>query len=126
MSIASWSFTRFWATVGLIWLLAFALLAYLQRLGPGLAPLGAITLVALAFAPGFLAGSWAGTHPEIAGWPAGRLLVMWLLGLGSVVLTAGPLQAVGGFALGAIVAPLVVLTWAWRERRTVRRLRGDV
>jgi len=122
VSIRSWSLTRYWAMTFSTWLLAFALLSVLDEVNDYAGPMAPVTLLALAFAPAFWAGSWAGSHPEIGLWPAGRILVMWFLGAGVIVLVGGPLQDVGGFALGAVVAPLTVLTWAWKERRSNTRL----
>ena len=122
MSIRSWSLTRYWAMTFATWLLAFALLVVLDDVKDYVGPLAAVILLALPFAPAFWAGSWAGSHPEIGLWPTGRIFVMWFLGAGVIALVGGPLQDVGGFVLGAIVAPLTVLTWAWKERRSSTRL----
>ena len=122
MSIRNWSFTRFWAMASATWLVAFALLAVVDEVRGYVGPLAVVGLLALTFAPAFWAGAWAGSHPEIGLWPRGRIFVMWFLGVGLVLLVGGPLQAVGGFAVAGVVAPLIVLTWAWRERRMTTRL----
>lgn len=127
MSIRNWSLTRYWAVTFSAWLVAFTLLSALDELNSFAGPLAVVFLLALTFAPSFWAGIWAGSHPEIAMWPTGRIFVMWFLGAGLILLVGAPLQSVGGFALAAVVAPLTVLTWAWKERRMSTRLltRGE-
>ena len=121
MSIRNWSLTRYWAITFGSWLAAFTLLTGFESLRD-YGSVALVPLLVLTFAPAFWAGIWAGSHPEIRFWPPGRIVVMWVLGAGLILLVGGPLEEVGGFAVAAIIAPLTILTWAWRESRTTARL----
>jgi hypothetical protein len=107
--ISTWSFTKLWAVSGMIWLIAAGasvVADYFNTFELGAA--------AIAFLPAFLAGAWAGEHPEIREWPRVRLISMWaMLGLGYFGLT----DFIDHWRLAAAVAaaPAVILTLRWFE-----------
>lgn len=109
MAIRNWSFTKLWAVSAIVW--AFAALAgaaadYFDRLG--------VVVLLLAFIPTFLAGGWAGEHPEIATWPRTRLIAMWTLALCAVVGMTDYLDHLR-LAAAVIAAPVAILTIRWYE-----------
>ena len=109
MAIRAWSFTKFWTVSALLWFLAAAI----SDLDHYIRALGLLSAV-LGFAPAFLAGSWAGHHPEIAAWPRVRLIAMWVL----VVAAAGALsQPVGQWSIPLVLigAPAAIFTLRWYE-----------
>jgi drug/metabolite transporter (DMT)-like permease len=107
--IRAWSFTRLWAVTAVIWVVAggaAAVADYFDAFG--------MAVVGLAFLPAFLAGAWAGEHPEIREWPRVRLIAMWLLlGIGF----AGATDFIDHWRLAAAVAaaPATILTLRWYE-----------
>jgi len=107
--IRSWSFAKLWAVTGLIWLVAAGasvVADYFDVLG--------LAVAGVAFLPAFLAGAWAGEHPEIREWPRVRLVSIWaLLGLGFLGLT----DVIDHWRLAAAVAaaPATILTLRWYE-----------
>jgi hypothetical protein len=113
--IRAWSFTRLWAVTAVIWVVAggaAAVADYFDALGMAVAGLG--------FLPAFLAGAWAGEHPEIREWPRVRLIAMWvLLGIGFV----GATDFIDHWKLAAAVgaAPAAILTLRWYELITAGR-----
>ena len=73
-----------------------------------------VGVAALAFLPAFIAGAWAGEHPEIRDWPRMRLISMWvLLGLG--YLGVSDYMHHWRFAAAVAAAPAAVLTLRWFE-----------
>jgi hypothetical protein len=109
MAIRAWSFTKFWTVSTILWFFAAALadIDYFYR------SLGLVSAI-LGFAPAFLAGSWAGEHPEIARWPRVRLVAMWVL----VVAAAGALsRSMNGWGLPLVLigAPATIFTLRWYE-----------
>lgn len=109
MSVRSWSLTKLWAVTALIWAVAGGLAEVADyfdvfEMGPA----------ALAFLPAFLAGAWAGEHPEIRDWPRIRLIAMWvLLGLG--YFGATDFLHHWRVAAAALAAPPTILTLRWLE-----------
>jgi hypothetical protein len=107
--IRSWSFTRLWAVSALIWLVAAGAAVaadYFDEFGIG--------VLAVAFLPAFLAGAWAGEHPEIREWPRVRLIAMWVLVL---IGFAGATDYLDHWklALAVVAAPATILTIRWYE-----------
>jgi hypothetical protein len=108
-SIQSWSFTRLWAVSAFIWLVAAGMAEvadYFDVLG--------LAVLAVAFLPAFLAGAWAGEHPEIQQWPRIRLIAMWvlvLIGFGG----ATDFLDHWKLAAAAAAAPVTILTIRWYE-----------
>ncbi len=107
--IRSWSLTKFWAVTGTIWLIAAAasvVADYFNTME--------LAAAAVGFLPGFLAGAWAGEHPEIKDWPRLRLISMWvLLGLGYFGLT--DFIDHWRWAAAVTAAPAAILTLRWFE-----------
>lgn len=107
--IRSWSFAKLWAVTGTIWLIAAGasvVADYFNTFEIGVA--------AIAFLPAFLAGAWAGEHPEIRDWPRVRLIAIWVMvGLGYFGLT----DYLDHWRLAAAVAaaPAAILTLRWFE-----------
>lgn len=109
MSMRQWSFTKFWAVSAGIWVLAGlagAVTDYFDALEPA--------VLVLAYIPAFLAGGWAGEHPEIASWPRARLIAMWVLAFGALV---GGTDYLDHWRMAAtvIAAPVAILTLRWYE-----------
>lgn len=109
MSIRNWSFSKLWAVTACFWVVAFGAGEVLDYFD-----LGGLAAFALAVAPAFLAGAWAGTHPEIAAWPRARLAAMWGLALGTLL---GATEYVGHWRAVALViaAPVAILSLRWYE-----------
>ena len=109
MAIRNWSFTKLWAMTAGVWVLAAlagAAADYFDRFG--------VVVLVLAFIPAFLAGGWAGEHPEIAVWPRTRLIAMWALALCALVGATDCLDH-WRLAAAAIAAPVAILTIRWYE-----------
>lgn len=108
-AVRNWSFSKLWAVTGMIWLMAAGateVADYFDAFEVGVA--------ALAFLPAFIAGAWAGEHPEIRDWPRMRLISMWvLLGLGYLGLS--DYMHHWRFAAAVAAAPAAVLTLRWFE-----------
>ncbi len=111
MAIRTWSFTKLWAMSFVIWLLATVLFRAVNY-----ADADGLQLFVLAFAlsPAFLAGAWAGSHPEIAGWPTFRIGAMWGLA-GAVCLIISDTIHWWRLPIGLIAAPLIMVTLRWYE-----------
>ncbi len=109
MAIRAWSFTKFWTVSALLWFIA----ATISDLDHYLRSLGLLSAV-LGFAPAFIAGAWAGHHPEIGQWPRVRLIAMWVL----VVAAAGAVShPVGQWSVPLVLigAPAMIFTLRWYE-----------
>ena len=107
--IRSWSFTRLWAVTAFLWLVAGGAAAaadYFEFFGVG--------VLALGLLPAFLAGAWAGEHPDIREWPRVRLIAMWVL---VVIGFTGATDYLDHWRLAAAVvaAPASILTIRWYE-----------
>lgn len=109
MAIRSWSFTRFWTVSAFLWLLA----ATISDWGGYYRSIGLLAAI-LGFAPAFLAGSWAGEHPEIAHWPRVRLITMWFVIL-FAILAVNDATHEWHAALLVIGAPAAIFTLRWYE-----------
>jgi len=109
MSIRQWSFARLWAVTAFCWLGALVVGEVLDYFD-----LGGLATFAIALIPAFLAGAWAGTHPDIAGWPRVRVAAMWAFTLGLFVAAT---ECVGHWRVVgvALAAPVAVLTLRWYE-----------
>jgi hypothetical protein len=108
MAIRSWSFTKFWSVSVILWLVA-AGIANINRYYEGWGLLAA----GLGFLPAFLAGAWAGSHPEIGQWPRVRLFSMWTMVLGSIIV----LSDTSGWRIPLVLigAPAAIFTLRWYE-----------
>lgn len=109
MAVRTWSFTKLWAVSSLIWLASTALFDaanYYDSLQ--------LVVLALALSPAFLAGAWAGEHPEIAAWPPFRIGAMWGLGAAVCFVIADTVHW-WRLSAGLISAPLIVVTLRWYE-----------
>lgn len=111
MAIRDWSFTKFWAISVFFWFCATTLLGIADYWSRELLGLPAV-LVGLT--PAFLAGAWAGSHPEIAYWPRVRLVSMWVMVLGVIAMLSDPLSS-WRLPLVMIGAPAVIFTLRWYE-----------
>lgn len=109
MAIRSWSFTKFWSVSVILWLLAAAV----AEAGGYYRGLGLLSAI-LGFFPAFLAGQWAGDHPEIAHWPRVRLATMWIMVLCAV---AAVNDSVRSWTLPLVLlgAPAAIFTLRWYE-----------
>ncbi len=109
MSIKTWSFARLWAISAAIWLLALSVGELLDYFD-----LGSLATFAFATIPAFLAGAWAGSHPEIGNWPRVRVAAMWSFALAGFL---GVAEHVGHWlTLAAVLAaPVAILTLRWYE-----------
>lgn len=120
MAIRNWSFTKFWAVTAGVWVLAAlagAAADYFDRLG--------LVVLIIAFIPGFLAGGWAGEHPEIAAWSRARLIAMWALAACTFV-GATDFLDYWRLAAAVIAAPVVILTIRWYELTGARGSRTEL
>ncbi len=109
VSIRNWSFTKLWAVTGTIWLIsagAYVVADYFNAFE--------LAVAGLAFLPAFLAGAWAGEHPEIREWPRIRLISMWVL-LGLVYFGLTDWIDHWRFAAAVAAAPATILTLRWVE-----------
>lgn len=109
MAIRTWSLTKLWAVSCVIWLAAGAFLSlvhYFEWLQLG--------LLAIAFTPAFLAGSWAAEHDEIARWPRFRIGSMWAL-VAAAVIAVGDTIDSWKLPLALFGAPVTILTLRWYE-----------
>jgi len=84
---------------------------------------GRMVAVVLAAMPGFLAGAWAGTHPEIREWPLIRLISIWLFPMLGLVAVSDTLRGEGGVVALALFAPVAIFTVRWFELRGSRGAR---
>jgi hypothetical protein len=109
MSVRNWSFARLWAVTAAVWLVALAAGNVLDYFD-----IGGLGTFALAAVPAFLAGAWAGTHPEIGSWQRTRLVAMWCLAFAAFF---GATEYVGHWrALAAVIAaPVAILSLRWYE-----------
>jgi hypothetical protein len=109
-STRSWSFTTLLAAIVGTWFLAIG--AWIVSAD---APFLHVVSLGLALLPPFLAGSWAGAHPEIRDWSRIRLGALWLL---AVVAVLAIDEQRGEWKLAVIVvAPVAILTIRWLEVR---------
>ena len=108
MAIRSWSFTKFWAVSVILWLLA-ASVANINRYYDSFGLIAAV----LGFLPAFLAGAWAGTHPEIGSWPRVRLVSMWTMVIGAIIV----LSDTSGWRIPLVLigAPAAIFSLRWYE-----------
>ncbi len=109
MAIRTWSFTKLWAVSSIIWLTSMALfdlIGYYDSLQ--------LLVLALALSPAFLAGAWAGDHPEIATWPTFRIGAMWGLGAAVGLIISDTIHW-WRLPAGLLAAPLTILTLRWYE-----------
>lgn len=109
MAIRTWSFSKLVAVAAVIWLVALGIGELLDYLD-----LGNVVTFAVAAIPAFLTGAWAGSHPEIAGWPRVRLGAVWLFAVAAFL---GASDCIGHWrALAvALAAPAAILTLRWYE-----------
>jgi hypothetical protein len=114
MAARTWSFTRLCAMACLTWLGAIGLYTLADEFDVDHWTLVLLPILVALYVPTFWAGSWASTHPEIERWPRERLIVMWLLGLGALLIFGDDFH---GFKLlaGAVAAPLLLITTRWYE-----------
>lgn len=107
MAIRTWSFTKFWSVSVILWLLAAAVgnLGYYDSF--------ALLAAGLGLLPAFLAGAWAGSHPEIGHWPRVRLFSMWTMVIGAIIV----LNDNSGWRIPLVVigAPATIFTLRWYE-----------
>lgn len=110
LSTRSWSFTTLWAAIVGTWFLAIGVWVVSAD-----APFLRVLSLGVALLPPFLAGSWAGAHPELRDWSLIRIGALWLL---SVVAVLAINEQQGEWKLAVIVAaPVAILTIRWLEVR---------
>jgi hypothetical protein len=109
MAIRAWSFTKFWTVSAILWFAA----AGISDVDHYYRSLGLLAAI-FGFAPAFLAGSWAGHHPEIGQWPRVRLIAMWVLVLAA---SAALSRSMNGWALPLVLigAPATIFSLRWYE-----------
>lgn len=110
MAIRAWSFTKFWTVSVILWFIA----ALLNDVNHYFYRSFGLLQVIFAFSPAFIAGSWAGTHPEIGQWPRVRIVTMWTM----VLLVAAALNDTMNswtFPLVLLGAPAAIFTLRWYE-----------
>lgn len=109
MAIRSWSFTKFWAVSTILWFIT----AGLDDINHYYRSLGLLQVI-FAFSPAFLAGAWAGSHPEIAQWPRVRIVTIWTMVL---LVFAALNDTMNGWNLPLILigAPATIFTLRWYE-----------
>jgi hypothetical protein len=116
VSVRTWSFARFWSVTALIWVAA----GLVSGMGSQNEAPAHIIALGLAFVPAFVAGEWAGTHPEIRDWPLARLLAMWLFAILAVMGMSDALRD-ARFVASVVLAPVAILTVRWVEMLGSRR-----
>jgi hypothetical protein len=109
MAIRTWSFAKLWAVAAVIWVVAFSVRDLLDYFD-----LGNFLPFAIAAIPAFLAGAWAGTHPEIVEWPRARLGALWGFTAAAFFGVSGCVGHWRALAV-ALAAPAAVLSLRWYE-----------
>jgi hypothetical protein len=103
----------------LLWLAA-AFMSAVSGEGGG----GRLLALVLAGVPPFLAGAWAGSHPEIRDWPVIRLVALWFFPICGLVGASDSLSAEWQFVAMIVLAPVAILTVRWFELRGGRSSRA--
>lgn len=117
MAIRSWSFTKFWSVSVILWLCAAAV----AEAGDYYRSLGLFAAI-LGFLPAFLAGQWAGDHPEIAEWPRVRLVSMWLMVFFAIAAVNDAVHS-WSLPLALFGAPAAIFTLRWYELTSTAQFR---
>lgn len=109
MSIRTWSLTKLWAVTAATWVGAWVLLRLC-----GYFDISGLLPFTVAAVPGFLAGVWAGSHPELAEWPRVRIVALWVFALGTIIAASDFVWHWSALTM-VVAAPAAVLSLRWYE-----------